>query len=40
VKPDETIKIKEGNNNFARINVKRVDFTTIKSGLISCAPKH
>ncbi|MDX2047784.1 MAG: CRTAC1 family protein [Chitinophagaceae bacterium] len=38
VQPGQTVKIKEGSDLLTRINVNRVDFTTKKSGLISCGP--
>jgi len=39
LQPGETIKIKEGNNSFKRVIVNTVDFTVVKTGLISCSPK-
>jgi tetratricopeptide (TPR) repeat protein len=35
---DINIKIKEGNNSFSTYKLARVDFTTVRSGLISCSP--
>jgi len=38
---DINIKIKEGDNSFSTYKLARFDFTSIKSGLISCSPaKH
>jgi hypothetical protein len=38
---DINIKIKEGDNSFITYKLARFDFTSIKSGLISCSPaKH
>jgi hypothetical protein len=38
---DINIKIKEGDNSFTTYKLARFDFTSIKSGLISCSPaKH
>jgi len=38
IKPDQTLIIKEGNNNYASINLRKVDFSTVSSGLLSCSP--
>lgn len=40
IQPGQTVKIKERNDLLTTINVNRVDFTTTKSGLISCGPAH
>ncbi len=39
IEPGETLKIKEGDNSLAKMNLKKVDFTAHKLGIISCAPK-
>lgn len=40
VRPNQNLKIKEGNSVYASISLRRVDFTSSASGLISCAPAH
>jgi hypothetical protein len=34
------IKIKENENSFTSYTLNRIDFTTVRSGLISCSPAH
>ena len=40
IQPGQTVKIKERKDLLTRINMNRVDFTTTKSGLISCGLSH
>jgi ASPIC and UnbV len=37
---DINIKIREGNNSFTTYKLTRFDFTSVRSGLISCSPGH
>ena len=39
IEPGETLKIKEGDSAFAKMKLKKVDFTAHKTGIISCSPK-
>ena len=39
IKAGEYIKVKEGNNTITRMQMRKVDFTAIRSGLISCGHK-
>ena len=39
IQPGETLKIKEGNNSFTKVQLRKVDFTAHKMGIISCSPK-
>lgn len=38
IQPNETIKIKEGNNSLKKVSLKTVDFTDTQSGLVGCYP--
>ena len=38
IQPDQTIKIIEGRNDFVKVPVHKMDFSTNTSGLISCSP--
>jgi len=38
IKAGEYIKVKEGNNTITRMQMRKVDFTSITTGLISCKP--
>jgi hypothetical protein len=40
IQPGQLIKIKEGYNTFSSVKLAPVDFTAVKTGLISCAPAH
>ena len=37
---DINIKIREGDTSFIPYNLARVDFNSVRSGLISCSPRH
>lgn len=39
IQPGETLKIKEGINSFSKVQLRKVDFTTHKPGIIQCSPK-
>lgn len=39
IQPGETLKIKEGDESFTKIKLRKVDFTAHKMGIISCSPK-
>jgi len=40
LKPDMNIKIKEDGDSFTTYELNKINFTTVRSGLISCSPKH
>ena len=40
LKPDMNIKIKEDSDSFTTYELNKINFTTVRSGLISCSPKH
>lgn len=39
IQPGQTLKIKEGESTFSAKQLKKVDFTSHKIGIISCSPK-
>jgi tetratricopeptide (TPR) repeat protein len=39
IQPGQYLKIKEGSNSFSTVLLRKVDFTTIRSGIITCSPK-
>ncbi|MEP7376711.1 MAG: CRTAC1 family protein [Chitinophagaceae bacterium] len=39
LQPGNTLKIKEGVNSFSEMQLRKVDFTAHKTGIIQCSPK-
>ncbi|HMG69116.1 MAG TPA: ASPIC/UnbV domain-containing protein, partial [Chitinophagaceae bacterium] len=39
VQPGQNLKIKEGSNSYSKIQLRKVDYLSEKSHIISCSPK-
>lgn len=40
LRADMNIKIKETDNSFTAYELNKINFTSVRSGLISCSPNH